>query len=145
MALRMRAPDLCRECHAETTEMTRAEHGIALGRAHFLGSRSRLSAHGVDSITRECTGCHDSSVAAEKGGGMPIGGRASHPVGRTYDEYSRSGQKGHLRPRQSLPDTVQLAGQTVGCGSCHSPFSREVDMLTATMVESRLCLTCHDM
>lgn len=144
-ALRLPAPDLCRECHDESDVATRAEHAIAVGRAHFDGRNARLSVHGVDAITRECLGCHDGSVAAAQGGETKIDLRGSHPVGRRYDESSRSGQRSRLRPRQSLPHDVRLAGGTVGCQTCHSPYSREADMLTAPMVESGLCRACHDM
>lgn len=144
-ALRMAAPELCRECHAEGEQKSRVEHGIAVGRAHFTGKSLRPSAYGVDGMTRECLGCHDGSVAAERSETPVIGQRGSHPIGRVYDENSRAGRKGHLRPRQELPEAVQLVGDAVGCTTCHSPFSREPDMVTAPMKDSRLCTACHAM
>lgn len=125
--------------------MNRVEHGIAIGRAHLIGSRVRLSSYGVDEITRECMGCHDGSVAAERSTSIVAGQRGSHPVGTTYVETPFRGRKGQLRPKRELPEDVQLARDTVGCQSCHSPFSREESMLNATMRNSQLCLSCHDM
>lgn len=144
-ALRLRAPDLCRECHAESRQMNRIEHGIALGRAHFTSEGVRLSARGIDAVTRECVGCHDGSVAAERVAEVRINLRGSHPVGTTYDLSSRAGRKGHLRPKQELPAEVQLVQGTVGCQSCHSPYSRDEAMVTQPMQDSQLCRSCHDM
>jgi predicted CXXCH cytochrome family protein len=125
--------------------MTRIEHGIAVGRAHFTNEGVRLSARGIDDVTRECVSCHDGSVAAPRGAEVRIGLRGSHPVGRVYDEASRAGRNGRLRPKATLPAEVQLAQGTVGCQSCHSPFSQEPDMVTLPMLDSLLCRSCHDM
>ena len=125
--------------------MTRVEHGIAIGRAHLSGTRVRISAYGVDEITRECMGCHDGSVAAERATSVVAGQRGSHPVGVVYSDTQFRGSKGQLRAKRELPDDVQLAQDRVGCQSCHSPFSREEAMLNAPMRNSQLCLTCHAM
>ncbi|MFO1078075.1 MAG: cytochrome c3 family protein [Planctomycetota bacterium] len=144
-ALRLPGPDLCRECHREGEQKSRVEHGIAVGRAHFTSSGVRLTSYGIDAMTRECMGCHDGSVAAERSETPVIGQKGSHPIGRVYDEGSRAGRKGHLRPRQELPGEVQLVGDSIGCQTCHSPYSRLPDMVTAPMKDSRLCTSCHAM
>lgn len=126
--------------------MGRAGHGVALGRAHFVAANLRLTAQGLDEVSLDCLGCHDDSAARGHGPQLRVGiGENSHPVGRSYDEHSRKGRKDRLKPRQSLPASVQLPGGTVGCISCHSPFSAEPAMLTETIYMSRLCYACHDM
>lgn len=148
-ALRLPAPDLCRQCHDEPTttaggaRISRAEHGIALGRAHFATQSVQLSSYGIDAISRACLGCHDGSVAREHR--VSTDAQSNHPIGRPYDPNSRGGRKGHLRPRTELPSNVQLPGDTVGCSSCHSPFSTDKAMLTQPIHMSQLCYSCHAM
>lgn len=145
-ALRLPTERLCRTCHEESRTMTPVEHGIAVGRAHFAPTSPQFASGGLDTLSRDCVGCHDGSVAKGHGPELPIGDAASsHPVGVRYEPNSRSGRKSHLRPRQSLPPQVQLPGDTVGCVSCHTPYSGDAAMLTVPIKLSALCFACHDM
>lgn len=145
-ALRMPVQRLCRSCHTEAPTMTPAEHGVAMGRAHFVTARGAFADERLDALSRDCVGCHDGSVARGHGPEAPIADDASsHPVGVPYDPTSRAGRKSHLRPRQSLPPQVQLPGGAVGCVSCHSPFAGGAAMLTVPIRMSALCFACHDM
>ena len=146
--LRLPARALCASCHEATRDLrSKVSHGLALRRAHLQTSQPNDGALGrLDAETRACLGCHDGAVASEpavwKRGSSVVRRRASsHPIGDPYRALGR--RRTSLRPPASLPAEVRLPGGMVGCGSCHSYYSRHENMLSLPTRRGRLCLSCH--
>lgn len=126
---------------------------MALLKAHLdPGDRGighpRSVAGSLDAETRACVGCHDGTIASD---GSASRGQASlrsetgadHPVGIEYRAGLNKGEL-RLRPRTRLNQRVRLFDGTVGCGSCHSVYSRQANLLVENNQGSALCMSCHD-
>jgi predicted CXXCH cytochrome family protein len=157
--LRVPAGALCTACH-DLNRGRRADlHPFALGRAHLLWASSggrtipreaSGSVAAMDTETRRCLTCHDGSVARGIGGSEDGDSPSAHGVGRShpvdvpYPTGGRRGPDAGLRPAASLDERIRLFDERVGCGSCHSLFSREEALLVMPNRLSALCLSCHD-
>jgi cytochrome c5 len=119
---------------------------------------------GVDAESASCLACHDGTVASDVGGhaegdwagkaasgsrtrgirAAAMDGPSSHPIGVPY--RSTSGPEAiELRPAASLDPRIRLFNHNVGCGSCHSVYSRQPDYVVFPNDRSVLCLSCHRM
>jgi predicted CXXCH cytochrome family protein len=132
---------LCIRCH--TTGVNTGVHGAGIAKAHFAWSDrpSRELVTDIDSESASCLGCHDGTMAKAVParpvhGEDPLGN--SHPIG-TASPGVRN------RPLTNTPrdPRIRLFDNTVGCGSCHSPYSRHEGLLVTSNDRSSLCLTCH--
>lgn len=92
--------------------------------------------------------CHDGASASDAGLhglGARRDGQFSrtqeHPIGVRY-QNNREREIRLVNPA-SLDKRVRLFDQTVGCGSCHSVFSKQKQLLVMDNLGSRLCLSCH--
>ncbi|NQU47328.1 MAG: hypothetical protein HQ519_01670 [Planctomycetes bacterium] len=47
------------------------------------------------------------------------------------------------RPVTSLPKEIRLFQGRVGCGSCHTTYGGEKQMLAGDPKRGTLCLSCH--
>lgn len=131
----------------------------------FIGAATLLillihvaSLPALDPATIECLSCHDAALAtdstvltvcAEPG--------CDHPFGVDY-VFLASSNFG-LKPPGSLDPAIQLAGTSIGCGTCHVPYSSLNHTLLSSMRDqypaspdpmlaldnrdSGLCLGCH--
>ncbi len=107
----------------------------------------------LDSTTRQCLSCHDGATATASKNDTPwtsllsdFGGSGrNHPVGVTYDSFSRPKDLTPLLPISLLPDEVALPDGKVACVSCHDLYTTEPHLLTVPIYGSELCLTCHEM
>jgi hypothetical protein len=100
---------------------------------------------GLDPISARCLGCHDNEAVMASseplfGAAAHFAGPSSHPVGRGYREAAAYGG---YRATEALSAEILLPGGTVGCISCHVPFSREHARQPRT--RAGLCLECHEM
>ena len=67
-----------------------------------------------------------------------------HPVEIPYGQkLSSHAENFGLKPTSRLDRRVRLFGSHMGCGSCHSTYSRNSRLLVIPNTGSRLCLTCH--
>jgi predicted CXXCH cytochrome family protein len=110
-------------------------------------SLSTSSSKRMDPLSRSCLNCHDGSAAIDAAHRSGFWGRSKkgeHPVGVLYEKGEKK-RRSFLRPVASLPKSVRLAQGRIGCGTCHSPFSKEPMMLTLPIKGSRLCFSCHDL
>lgn len=144
-------PGLCLECHSGAPANDRAGHGARVGKAHFVpelpfGKRSQSA--GIDAESQSCMSCHDGATASEAGShavrhsdsDMP----ADHPIGvQMASTKARGDSDFRLANPRSLDRRVRLFNGAVGCGSCHTPYSKEANQLVISNRGSRLCLTCH--
>lgn len=161
---------LCSSCHRPTSRDRASVHALGILQAHLDtqgsswagGSSNRhrggipsavRGSQGVDAESSVCMTCHDGTVAADvavhigsakgmRGGDME--GASSHPIGVVYNA-SVARDAVQLRSLGSLDRRIRLFNQRVGCGSCHSVFSRQQDFLVFPNDRSVLCLSCHRM
>ena len=143
------AQQLCGRCHTPGGPNAKEMHAATLNRAHLgvpaASSISSASWQTLDDESRYCLGCHDGSMASDVGLGRdgPAGSHAnSHPVAIAYKD-PRSLASDTLLSAGSLDQRIRLFDGRVGCGSCHSLYSREPALLAAPNHRSQLCLCCH--
>lgn len=143
------ATTICSACHTgRTADTAKMMHPTAIGRAHLPTRSTASTSAGLDSESRTCLSCHDGTLASDVGigGGDIIGDHAQgHPVGIRYQNGLRNGQPREMpvRPAAALDTRVRLFNGNIGCGSCHSPYSKQKGQLIMSNLGSKLCLSCH--
>ena len=101
----------------------------------------------MDVESKDCLSCHDGTVARDVGiraSEVSEGSHvSSHPVG--VPQEPRLGRKSiaPMVPAVAVNHRVRLFDGNVGCGSCHSLYSREEKLLVMSNFRSALCLSCH--
>ena len=146
--VRLRAPgggrSLCIQCHRDGAD-PKSAHATGTMYAHL--SPAPKGGHGVpDRESGLCMSCHDGTIAMESGGRSreAIHPDESHPVGVRYASGGRHRDgNGTLVSPASLDPRLRLFGEEVGCGTCHSPYSKQRNLLVMSNVKSKLCLSCH--
>ncbi len=150
---------LCIACHDTSSYAFEDLHAISIGRAHLGQSRigrsttrpfSLQALDLLDIETDTCLTCHDGAMAKSSGrlsGIFPSGsifdtGVAEHPIG-PYRYSEHLDPDGDLTPIAMLDHRVRLFDDQVGCGSCHSVYSEESNLLVMSNQGSQLCLSCH--
>lgn len=144
----------CSLCHSDLeSEM----HQISLGSAHLSGSLSKKQVpydfeDVLDDLSIRCLACHDAVTAGDSlvdnesvrrdifHNSNSIG--VSHPIGVSYLEAKRK-YRGAYRAVSDMPKQIKLFSGTVGCGSCHNPYSKQHNELVMSNERSALCLGCH--
>ncbi|GMR04215.1 MAG: hypothetical protein BMS9Abin23_0106 [Thermodesulfobacteriota bacterium] len=154
LRVRARAQGFCMFCHSGLEDQL---HKVGAGSAHLKSTYNAVFREGaipgivLDELSLKCMSCHDATFATQ----TLVENRAmtlsfhdataiglSHPIGVSYLEAKRK-YHGAYRDIEDLPSQVKLFGGTVGCGSCHSPYSSEHAQLVMTNDGSALCLACH--
>jgi len=143
VGVRSAAEGLCAECHKPGT---RSGHGSAgTFRAHLKGFPGG-SPGGIDAESTSCLSCHDGTVAADGGaaGTHSVDSQAGHPIGPQARSRPHAGRDGMQFVSAGSRDArIRLFDQAVGCGSCHSVYSKVDKLLVMSNLKSRLCLSCH--
>lgn len=141
---------LCTDCHV--SGRSRPEmHGSRLEKAHLSTRGGSAQSPTLDRLDREseiCMGCHDGTSATDVGshafnGAGTLGSGSEHPLGVRYQDNRSGGKDIHVVELNRLDRRIRLFGQSIGCGSCHSPYSKHRDLLVIENDRSRLCLSCH--
>ncbi len=155
--LRMPAEQLCAQCHTESAADKSNDHAGLVTKAHLNTSefQSSQSLPGIDKQSLTCMSCHDGSLNLTLGTAVASAGNAlmagfhtssqkanSHPIGSVYPSHSGRGAKAMV-PQSRLDGRVRLFDNAIGCGSCHSPYSQEDNLLVINNRGSQLCLSCH--
>lgn len=142
----------CILCHSDIESEI---HKISIGSAHVTGSASmKYTPAGLgdmlDELSLRCMACHDALTGEDalvETGGALFHNRTvtglSHPVGVSYIEARRK-YKGAYKPVDKLPPAIKLFGGSVGCGSCHNPYSKLHNELVMSNEGSAMCLACHN-
>ena len=149
---------LCAQCHRDSSISAKAQHTGSVRKAHLAwpdahaDRRALDHENGLDRESESCLECHDGMIASSIGSHRDGMGFASdepreHPIGVPYRaglgaEY-RDGMARMVHP-DTLDERIRLFDGNVGCGSCHSVYSRQPAMLVMSNKGSRLCLSCHD-
>ncbi|MBI1911812.1 MAG: hypothetical protein HYS21_07390 [Deltaproteobacteria bacterium] len=121
----------------------------------FIGAFSEAGA--LDMETIECMSCHDAAIASDITLSVCSLPDCDHPIGVDYAAIAAT-NKG-LRPASSLLPSIKLYSNTIGCGTCHVPYSQTNHQLLSLIRQnsppapdpmlvmdntgSRLCLECH--
>jgi len=151
--------EFCAKCHAKMPgSILEQSHWQFSTRAH-LGSINPHAAPsgtpqdsfaGVDKESRMCLSCHENVGVTVPTSGETLRQETArwqtmsdHPIGMDYRRTAR-----HKQGRFNFPlidEQIRLFDGNVGCGSCHSPYSRLKSNLVMSNLRSALCLKCHNM
>lgn len=138
---------LCVQCHDPADDGRVSQHALALGKAHLHTDRRSTHDNGLELETQNCLTCHDGLVSTD----VTMGSRLSpdsplgdHPVGVKYRSRQVDAAEVIVRPVSSLNPAIRLFDGQIGCGSCHSPYSTQEDLLVMSNHRSALCLSCHN-
>lgn len=137
------ANGLCLQCH---TVAEKFGHAAVRGMPAHLKSDSQRSAslNGMDAESAACLSCHDGAMASAGDVRLPgLDLQATHPVGVRARLDAPSNSDSRLVDVAGVDGRVRLFGKAVGCGSCHSVYSRAGRLLVMSNAKSRLCLSCH--
>lgn len=147
------AASMCSQCHTDS-DARRSPHTLGVEKAHFPTTRTRSIARQrptghLDQESQGCMACHDGSTAKDAGshaiGGMSMMGESrDHPIAVPYKSSKERGRDVRLVELSRLDRRVRLFNQSVGCGSCHTPYSKNEKLLVMSNRQSQLCLSCHD-
>ena len=100
----------------------------------------------IDTVSLACIECHDSHLSKPantlSAGLWRHSGSLNHPVGLPYSRATLKRQR-EFRPAVVLNKKMTLFDGKIGCGTCHSVYSKESNMLVMDNRGSRLCLECH--
>ena len=117
------------------------------------GSPPMSAGVGLDKLSIKCLSCHDAVFAKDSPLANPVVTREtymhnisalglSHPIGMSYVD-TKLKYFGAYRDIVDLPKEIKLFDNAVGCGSCHSLYSKLHYELVMSNDGSRLCLGCH--
>ncbi len=142
-------PELCVQCHAGASNSTKSIHSLRGAKAH-LTSKSPLDRPAqpgaADGESVSCMACHDGSSASDAGShALRRHGDdmlLDHPIGIPMRETGRS-RDSDFKLNRHIDKRIRLFNGNLGCGSCHSIYSREPGLLVMNNRGSKLCLSCH--
>lgn len=143
----------CATCHARQ-ERTGVPHVLGSDTAHG-GIRFRDAGQSLQPLDEEslnCMGCHDGAIGRfadsaihdpsdAQRPGASIG--FTHPIGGSYGTAALAAP--NLRPVASLDQMIRLYSGRLGCGTCHSVYSKHAKHLVMDNRGSRLCIACHNL
>ncbi|MHC4686446.1 MAG: hypothetical protein ACYTEW_19360 [Planctomycetota bacterium] len=151
--------EFCAKCHMKMGgTLLEQSHWRFSARAHlgpmnpqavpFQTSEQRIS--GIDTESRMCLTCHDNisvtipfpnEIARQKRARWKT--ISDHPIGM---DYQYTALRKNRRYNFPLTDRqFRLFDGKLGCGSCHSPYSKLKDNLVMLNIRGALCRRCHNM
>lgn len=102
----------------------------------------------LDAYTLQCVQCHDRhlrprrSLVGKSKWRRSVNGPAQHPIGVVLAEIASKKPK-RFNPPAFLNKQMRLFDGKIGCGTCHSGYSKEKNMLVTDNRAETLCLQCH--
>lgn len=142
----------CASCHARQ-ERPAEPHVLASDTAHG-GIRFRNAGKSVQPIDAEslnCMSCHDCVIGRFADTAIRVPSDAqrpgasigfTHPIGDSYGTAALSAPD--LKPVAALDQMIRLYSGRLGCGTCHSVYSKLAKHLVMDNRDSRLCIACHN-
>lgn len=133
----------CMTCHRRGGD----EHTL-FEKAHPVSRSNTGRQLALDAYTLQCAQCHDGHLRPRRavvGSGKRI--RSSnrpgqHPVGVLLADVAANNPK-RFKPLALLSEQMRLYDGRIGCGTCHSAYSKEKNMLVTDNRAGGLCLQCH--
>lgn len=133
----------CMTCHRSGGN----EHTL-FEKAHPVSRPNTGRQLALDAYTLQCAQCHDGHLRPRRavvGSGKRI--RSSnrpgqHPVGVLLADVAANNPK-RFKPLALLSEQMRLYDGRIGCGTCHSAYSKEKNMLVTDNRAGGLCLQCH--
>ncbi len=138
---------LCLSCHQGTPATSQGMHALATKKAHLRADSRTSIAHGTGDIDKEsksCMECHDGTLSSDAGAHSSglSDDNSEHPIGVAMRGGGRT-RGGDFKLARRVDERIRLFEGMVGCGSCHSPYSRETSQLVINNRGSALCMNCH--
>jgi predicted CXXCH cytochrome family protein len=149
---------LCSSCHSQSGGSLKKQSHWRDMPAHLVKLNPNSTTNTtlgmtemVDSESRSCLGCHEDvtvSIPSFNGNSgfrnRNSQGMSGHSIGVNYNlaEMRRTGTQ---KLRRNLKKNIRLFDGNVGCGSCHSLYSRNEMNLVRENPKGELCMECHDM
>jgi predicted CXXCH cytochrome family protein len=157
---RPRGIEFCGTCHMKMSgTMSEQSHWRLSAHAH-LGSinpqataseETKLFAGGIDTESRMCLSCHEditvtipSLYETNRQKRARWKRMSDHPIGMDY-QHAATRKSGRYKYPLIGQNRIRLFAGKLGCGSCHSPYSRLKKNLVMSNLRSALCLTCHNL
>ena len=138
----VRGPIFCSICH----ELDEKGH-IVLGNVHPGKYTVTDRTASLDRMSLDCIECHDRHFKEPLdflgSGSWEHSSMNSHPIGVSYSEASMR-RMDDYHDISMIPKEVRLFDGKIGCGTCHSIYSKRKGMLVMDNTGSRLCLECHN-
>lgn len=138
----VRGPMFCGICH----EIDEKGH-IVMVDAHPGKYTVTDQTAGIDRMSLGCIECHDRNFRGPMdflgSGSWEHSGYNSHPIGVSYAEVSMR-RMDDYRDISMIPKEVKLFDGKLGCGTCHSIYSKRKGMLVMDNTRSMLCRECHN-
>jgi predicted CXXCH cytochrome family protein len=152
--------EFCAGCHMKMGgTMYEQSHWRFSAKAHLSSERThgRLD-EGFDRPTGEidteshlCLTCHDDKTVtipqANESARQKHARRqrmTDHPIGMNYEHTALWKRPGRYRFPPRNQNRIRLFNGRVGCGSCHSLYSRTKKNLVVSDIQGALCRSCHN-
>lgn len=152
--------DICVSCHAEGVNTNAGRsHWLFSKKAHLrpITAGASLSSEStkqlfasLDEESNNCLSCHDEVSAVipamdetSKQKRLRYKKMSDHPIGMNY-QYKANTHPGGFNYPMNNSDDIRLFNGRVGCGSCHSLYSKKKSYLTVEYKGGHLCRSCHN-
>ena len=146
----------CAKCHSKMSGNTRQRSHWQFSTSAHLGpinpnkrGLSNFETGGevdIDKESHACLSCHDNVSASVKSVAWSNSARqesmSDHPIGMSYQEVSMQRVNRYF-PLFNTPQ-IRLFDGRLGCGSCHSLYSKQQKKLVMSNQNDRLCVKCHN-
>lgn len=137
----VKGPLFCNICH----ELNEKGH-VVVETIHPGSFKVTDRESSIDRVSLECIQCHDTYFKDQSdrigAGNWKHTSKMTHPIGTRYKE-ARTKKMNNFRPEAMLKKEIALFEGKIGCGTCHSIYSKNRAMLVVDNRGSRLCRECH--
>lgn len=134
----------CLKCHRES--LNPAGH-VAASRSHMVYQYAVYNDDSkLDPLSVHCISCHDNDISArielkQTSGIWEHSGGGDHPVGNNY--LAALMKNPQLAPVEDIDRRINLYNYKIGCGTCHSMYSKLPMKLVMNNDRGQLCTSCH--
>ena len=159
MLISPRGDDLCASCHLKMSGTTvQKSHWRFSNKAHLgsinpdkIQSSNRVyTFRQIDSESQTCVSCHEDVTITIPGENETMTERydrrsrmRDHPIGMSYQRTMTNDMYG-FNVSAIDNEEIRFFDGKVGCGSCHSLYSRQKNYVVANTNGKTLCRQCHN-
>lgn len=151
--------DLCGSCHMQMSgTLKQQSHWRFSNKAHLgsinprsaLPSQVELSFDDIDLESQTCLGCHEEVTVTIPGYNETYTEKAArwsrmkdHPIGMDYRRVAMNQSSEYYYPLFNA-ERIRFFDGKVGCGSCHSMYSKQAKNVSVDKQNGNLCRQCHN-